>query len=102
MDRQLQERLSKKFADMKIDERIDLLLTFYADNKYSSRMTSEQKQLIDHLFGGYYPLLIEDDGQSHIEDIEDRQYHNERNYKSETLDIMVSDKLVTTFKTWLW
>jgi hypothetical protein len=93
----LRDRISKKFADLGIDGRIDLLLMHYADNKYKSSTTEEQQQILEYIFSGYYPRLIEDDGQSHIEDIIARQYHEEHDYKIETLSIMVEEKLVTSF-----
>jgi len=94
----LLDRISKKFADLGIDGRIDLLLMHYADKKYKSSITDEQKEILEYIFSGYYPRLVEDEGQSHIEDILERQHHEEHNYKSETLSIMVEEKLVTTYE----
>lgn len=88
MDRQLQERLSKKFADMKIDERIDLLLMHYADNKNNSRLTDEQTQLIDHLFDGYYPLLFGDELNA----------TQEYDYRNQVLDIMIEEGIISGYE----
>jgi hypothetical protein len=96
-DLKLCETLVNKFIDLGIDGRIDLLLMFYADNKYRNKITEEQKEILDYIFSDYYPRLIEEPGQENIEDIEQRRYCREDDFKSETLQIMVEEKLVIDF-----
>lgn len=76
----------KQFTEMGIDGRIDLLLMFYADNKYKSKITEEQRKVLNYVFSNFYPRLMKGgvDGR-------------EVDLKDETLGIMIEEGLVHSF-----
>jgi hypothetical protein len=90
------DKISKQFAGLGIDGRIDLLLMYYADKKYRSKISSKQNEILEYVFSNYYPRLIEDEGQSHIKDKDLKKHHREHDFLNETLDIMVEENLVST------
>jgi hypothetical protein len=78
------DKYVKSFTDMGIDGRIDLLLMFYADNKYKHKITTEQHEILQYVFSGYYPRLTP----------ESNKKHREPRLTQETLEIMEAEGLI--------
>jgi hypothetical protein len=78
-------KLVNKFYEMGVDGRIDLILMFHVDNKYKSKITNEQNELLKYVLSKFYPrFILSESGKSELEP----------DLTLETFDIMQQEELI--------